>query len=179
MSLKCSATLKRCCFLVLNKVKSFLKGKTKCDCGNGVNGFLQVFLHEYKLTLKKKLFHSVSSLTVGWRGPLSRHGGAPQRSSDAVAPHHRQALPHPAVWMLQSWHSRGCSWGSAEPGCRQLEGNARFKMLFKNVCLVILYLSNINCRIIQPQMSIQLQVYMCLACPNTQWLCSECRDTLY
>lgn len=46
---------------------------------------------------KKKLFHSVSSLTVGWRGPLSRHGGAPQRSSDAVAPHHRQALPHPAV----------------------------------------------------------------------------------
>lgn len=37
-------------FLVLNKVKSFLKGKTKCDCENGVSGFLKVFLHEYKLT---------------------------------------------------------------------------------------------------------------------------------
>lgn len=45
----------------------------------------------------KKSYFTLSHLTVGWRGPLSRHGGAPQRSSDAVAPHHRQALPHPAV----------------------------------------------------------------------------------
>ena len=64
----------------------------------------------------------VSSSAVGRCRPISRLGGAPERHPDVMAPHHRQALPHPAVWVLQPRHPGGSSWGSAEPGCWQLEG---------------------------------------------------------
>lgn len=64
----------------------------------------------------------VSSSSVGWGRPISRLGGAPERHPDVMAPHHRQALPHTAVWVLQPRHPGGSSWGSAEPGCWQLEG---------------------------------------------------------
>lgn len=63
------------------------------------------------------------SSTVGRCGALPRHCGSTQRGSDAVAPNNSQALPHPAVRVLQSWHPGGSSRSSAEPGCRQLEGN--------------------------------------------------------
>lgn len=69
------------------------------------------------------LKHAFSS-TVGRRRPLSRLGWASERHPDVVAPHYRQALPHTAVWVLQPWHPRGSSWGSAEPSRRQLEGES-------------------------------------------------------
>lgn len=78
-----------------------------------------------RLTQNSKCFsilNYVSSSAVGRRRPISRLGGAPERHPDVVAPHHCQALPHTAVWVLQPRHPGGSSWGSAEPSCWQLEG---------------------------------------------------------
>lgn len=80
---------------------------------------------EPRLRLNSKCFSllkRVSSSAVGWRGPLSRLGGASKRHPDVMAPHHCQALPHTVVWVLQPRHPGGSSWSSAEPGCWQLEG---------------------------------------------------------
>lgn len=77
------------------------------------------------LTQNSKCFsilNYVSSSAVGRRRPISRLSGAPERHPDVMAPHHRQALPHTAVWVLQPRHPGGSSWGSAEPSCWQLEG---------------------------------------------------------
>ncbi len=78
-----------------------------------------------RLTQNSKCFsilNYVSSSAVGRRRPISRLGRAPERHPDVMAPHHRQALPHTAVWVLQPRHPGGSSWGSAEPSCWQLEG---------------------------------------------------------
>lgn len=84
---------------------------------------------------------------MGWCGPFSGHGRAPERGADVVAPDHRQALPHPSVWMLKSWHPGRSSWCSAEPRCRQLEGNGFFKVFskqFGNVFFPEVYLLNVS-----------------------------------
>lgn len=60
---------------------------------------------------------------VGWGGTLPGHRGPAQRGSNAVAPYDSQALPHPAVRVLQPRHPGGSSGSSAEPGRGQLEGS--------------------------------------------------------
>lgn len=90
---------------------------------------------EFKMLFS--ILNYVSSSTVGRRWPISRLGGAPERHPDVVAPHHCQALPHTAVWVLQPRHPGGSSWGSAEPGRRQLEGNSEAENVFQTLYLLI------------------------------------------
>ena len=59
---------------------------------------------------------------VGRRRPLPGLGRPAQGHPDALAPHHREALPHPAVRVLQPGHAGGGGGGAAEPGGRELEG---------------------------------------------------------
>lgn len=82
------------------------------------------------------ILNYVSSSAVGWRRPISRLGGAPERHPDVMAPHHRQALPNTAVWVLQPRHPGGSSWGSAEPSCWQLEGKdcVYVPVILKDIC---------------------------------------------
>jgi len=78
---------------------------------------------------------------VGRRRPVSRIGRAPEGHPDVMAPHHRKALPHSAVGVLQPRHPGGSSWGSAEPCCWQLEGedDADTTVIYipKGICCVL------------------------------------------
>lgn len=86
------------------------------------------------------ILNYVLSSAVGWRRPISRLGGAPERHPDVMAPYHRQALPHTAVWVLQPRHPGGSSWGPAEPSCWQLEGKhwAYITVILKDICRSVL-----------------------------------------
>lgn len=102
-----------------------------CSCLRGPRWHCTIV--KPRLTQNSKRFSfltDVSSSTVGRRWPISRLGRAPKRHPDVVAPHHCQALPHTAFWVLQPRHPGGSSWGSAEPSCWQLEGRDPVHCLF-------------------------------------------------
>lgn len=122
------------CFWIVNLS---LSPPSPCSCLRGP--YWHPIAVKPLLTLNSKCFsilNCVSSSAVGWRRPISRLGGAPERHPDVMAPHHRQALPHSAVWMLQPRHPGGSSWSTAEPGCWQLEGKdcAEIPAILRSIC---------------------------------------------